>query len=195
MKRLAAAIAAFTLSACTSVPLSTMWQMRNADPLSMDPADVRVAARLPEQYDIAPGQATMTLSVERETTKERVAEEFTLAQTDIIGSPLLAREQKDGYRIVTFWVAEKDRARFRQFQTTAKRWKTETPGNVRGEMNLSVQPCLEDGKPLGQVRVSSYIQMEPGADFMVLTKDLDLARQMNANGPTGEVKACPDDGS
>ncbi|GGD06909.1 hypothetical protein [Aquisalinus flavus] len=193
MKRLAAAIAALTLSACTSMPLSTMWQMRNADPLSMDPAEVRAAARLPEHYDIAPGRAIMSLSVEREKTQERVAEKFTLAQTDIVDSPMLAKEQKEGYHIVTFWVAETDRARFRQFQATAKRWKTETPGEVRGTMSLMVQPCLEEGKPLGQVRVSSYIQMAADADFIVLTKDIDLSRQYDVDGLTREVKTCPRD--
>jgi len=194
MKISAVALAALVfsaLSACTSMPLSTMWQMRNADPLSMDPADVRVAARLPEHYNIAPGQATMSLSVERQKTRERVAEEFTLAQTDIIDSPRLAKEEKEGYRILTFSVAEKDRARFRQFQNTAKRWKTETPDDARGQMSLTVQPCLQEGKPLGEVRVSSYIQMESGADFMVLTKDLDLARQYDVDGLTREVKPCP----
>ncbi|NHK27022.1 hypothetical protein FF098_003775 [Parvularcula flava] len=192
MRFLAIALSLFALSACTSMPLSTMWQMRNADPLSMDPAEIRVAARVPEHYNIAPGQATMSLSVERDRTKERVAEEFTLAQTDIIDSPRLEKEQKDGHRILTFWIAEKDRGRVRQFQNTAKRWKTETPGEVRGEMSLTVQPCLEEGKPLGQVRVSSYIQMQSDADFMVLTKDLDLTRQYDVDGLTREVKTCPD---
>ncbi|KAF0211543.1 MAG: hypothetical protein FD172_1786 [Methylocystaceae bacterium] len=43
------ALAAAMLAACSHVPVSTMWALRNFDAASVDPTVLRAAVRLPEK--------------------------------------------------------------------------------------------------------------------------------------------------
>ncbi len=55
------ALAAAMLAACSHVPVSTMWALRNFDAASVDPAALRAAVRLPETFEPQKGGVTLKI--------------------------------------------------------------------------------------------------------------------------------------
>ena len=55
------ALAAAMLAACSHVPVSTMWALRNFDAASVDPAVLRAAVRLPETFEPQKGGVTLKI--------------------------------------------------------------------------------------------------------------------------------------
>lgn len=190
MRYLAVLLALLLLPACSSMPLASMWQLRNADPLTTDPAEVRLAVRLPAIYDLPPGTVKMTLSLDRASTGEKVAETFLLESTDEVTSPFLLGQRKDGYDITIYWIAEDDYARLRNWQRTARRWKEETPGETKGSLSISTKPCLAEGTAMKKVLVSSYILMDGQEDFVTLNKDVDVVKTLDMSGLPDTLEAC-----
>ena len=50
------------ITACTSVPLSTMWKLRNFDPLQADPSQIRIAVITDKIVQLKDDAVTIELS-------------------------------------------------------------------------------------------------------------------------------------
>ena len=73
---LTAALLVAALSACTQVPLASLWQLRKFDFEGFDPSALRVALRLPAQVALRPDGLRVQIKVTREATGAQVEDSF-----------------------------------------------------------------------------------------------------------------------
>lgn len=154
------------LSGCASVVLPTAARLSGIDPLTAEPSDFEVVARLSPGLDIAPGGAVFTLSATRgdgETLEESV---------------VLAREG-DAFRI-----GDADLPRVRAFQSRVLDWKA-TEAGARGSMRMDVTGC-QSGPIAGDAAVSVDIRLTDGGPFLPLLRPVPLGAEVLA-----EMGPCP----
>jgi hypothetical protein len=75
---LAIAALATMLSACASIPLTTMWKLRSfsaQDLKALNPADIRVVVKAPEQLRFEPNQTTLDVNLTPRETQEKILHE------------------------------------------------------------------------------------------------------------------------
>ena len=112
------ALTAAMLAACSHVPVSTMWALRNFDAASVDPAVLRAAVRLPESFEPQKGGVTLKIGWWRDG-EEKAKHEMTFALKETTApedvAPL-AGEKKEGTRIYAFRVDPADYAAIRARQ-------------------------------------------------------------------------------
>lgn len=66
------------LSACASIPMSTMWKLRSFsgnDLKTLNPADIRVVVKVPDVLKFEPDQTNLDLTLTPEDTKQKVLHE------------------------------------------------------------------------------------------------------------------------
>ncbi|MGH8413795.1 MAG: hypothetical protein ACRESX_03600 [Gammaproteobacteria bacterium] len=70
--------AAVLLSACASIPFSTMWKLRSfngEDLKTLNPVDIRVVVKLPEKLQFEPDKTTLDVALTPKDVRQTVLEE------------------------------------------------------------------------------------------------------------------------
>ena len=193
MKRISILLLSLALMACTSIPLSTMYKMRDFDPLSADPSEIQVAIQIPNDYALPEESVTIHLAAKNILTEKAVDETFILASTNLSPSPLLKKQQNQNSDITIFWLTEADQRRMRNTQRTISKMKEEAPKGVKGSLSVSAKPCRTNptSKISNQVLMTTYIKIATEQDFIPLTKNVNLARQMDLETLEKELPICP----
>lgn len=140
-----ASLASLALVAgCSMLNYGTVADLRQADPLSVHPADYALVLTLPEGLDIAPGSGRLLVAVSTDETT--LQDEFVLAR-DVSGDS------------ATLFVAKADHARVLAFQKQAKALKLEDPKNASGSLGFHLLPCLQGAGPADDATLSVAIRL------------------------------------
>ena len=151
-------IAVLGLSACSAVPLATAMRLGALDPLSADPAGMAVVLELPEGLGIEEGTAQLSL-------RARAAD-----GAEVSGRYALEQGTDGAWR-----VRAGDRARLRADQARAADWERADPEGTEGQFSVSLGPCRTGDAPIAEGRVSASFQLEPGAPFLPLLRNVPVA--------------------
>lgn len=179
------------LAACSSVPVTTMWQLRDLDPMALEPTEVRAAMRVPVRIGTA-GINSLKLDLTMKTADgaNEVSESIELERLDTVLSGHLRGQRKEGYEIAVFALSDSDTARIRAFQQTAKAWKARYKDDLDFDIGLSYSFCRTgQANPGAPLPFTSYIKISGEKDFLTLTKELDMRKQVAGGGPE-VITAC-----
>lgn len=171
------------LGACSHVPVSTMWALRNFDAAAVDPAALRAAVRLPDAFEPRPGGVTLTVGWRREGEEPHEAKivlKETAAPEDV--APL-THEKNAGTRLYVYRVDPADYAEIRARQKAFLEEKARNPGATRGSFGVAADACRRGAFPDGPLLTTSYLRTQQGGAYLTLLGDVDLRAAVTAEKP------------
>lgn len=187
MSRFLALILVLPLAACSHVPVSTMWALRNFDAATVDPSTLRAAVRLPETFEPQPRGVTLTVGWSREGGEKHEAKFFlreTAAPEDV--GPL-AGERKAGTRIYAYKVDPADYAAIRARQKEFLDEKARNPGKTRGSLGVGAEACRRGDFPQGPLLTTTYLRTQPSGAYLTVLKNLDMREAATAEKPLDDL--------
>lgn len=166
-------IIAVSATACASIPVHTMWKLRNVDPLQLHPATIKAATRVPEGVNIS--RLSLTFDLTSDATDEAIKTSIELEPATYSGSAYLKRQEMAGYIVTTYQIGKDNHAALRSFQTKARNLKRTYRNNLDFNFGLSFAVCLKpDAEKPVEVPVTTYIKIDEKSDFLTLTKATDI---------------------
>ena len=163
------------LTGCGHVPVSTMWALRNFDSLSVDPAHLRAAVRLPRAFQPRPGGVKVVATWGRKGVPESEKKiEIALQETSLSSEgPALAREIRHGAYLQVYRVAPDDVPRLRALQAEIARAKAEKRAD-HGSLGVGADACRIDDLPDGPILMTTFLKTSDETGWLTVLKDIDL---------------------
>jgi len=179
------ALAAAMLAACSHVPVSTMWALRNFDAASVDPAVLRAAVRLPESFEPQKGGVTLKIGWWRDgEAKSKHEMIFALRETTAPEDVApLADERKAGTRLYAFRVEPADYAAIRARQKEFLEEKARDPGKTHGSFGVGADACRRGDFPEGPLLTTTYLRTQPSGPYLTVLKNLDMREAATKEKP------------
>jgi len=161
------------LAGCTTMPVTTMVKLARTDFTTVDPAELRIAVKLPQGLRPRPQGVRLRLIVTVDEVKQEQA--FVLADLDNADELLsLAGELSKGYAIYAFRLDPADLPRLLAMR--AEMLERKARGG-RGSLTLNVAAEACRTGPLPKVTLlTTFLRTDRGGDFFALTRDVDLRK-------------------
>ena len=176
-------LAAVFLSACTSVPLTTLYKLHKIDPMEADPAQIKVAIRADDRIGIREGGAKIEVKFEAEDGSLNIDETYLV---EIIRNPDMSAELlagiNPGESVTVLGLTQSDIQRMRAVQSSVAAISKDDP---EGSGSLGVfldGVCLQSKMPEGTVLIDIFLQTSDQDGFFVLSRNLDLRKQSMQDG-------------
>jgi len=189
----AIAVAALSLGACSHVPAKTMWQLRNFDPMTTDPARLRAAVAMPKEALPQKGGAKLVMTQARKgggdaQTIEIALEEAPLAAETGLG----AVEPHAGQEVRAFRIPASEVPRLLEAREAARARAEKEPGVFQGTLSVGIDGCRKADAPIPkEFRVSTWLKTAETSAYVPLLDDVDLVALVGAEKLAAEAKVCP----
>ncbi|MEM8694173.1 MAG: hypothetical protein AAGG57_20190 [Pseudomonadota bacterium] len=184
------------LSACASVNPAGLIAASRLDPVNTAPAEIAVALGVPETVRLRDGDAVFRIVFESEDPDARSLVDETV--------PLLVREIDDsgplpsaaGEIVYTARFAPEDAVRIAEAQAKIRAFRAQ---GIEGQGTLGVMVdggCVA-GPALDALPVSTWLQTNPEAGFVSLTRRQDVFKALderNAKALRAQLAPCDDQG-
>lgn len=188
-----AALALFPLVAlagCLTTPPSSMLQLSRISPLEADPAAIRLAARLPEPLIVRDGDIRLRISFDGGTDATRLVEEYAAVVIDApAGTPGIV-SGSETERTYVAALSESDAASLRAVQRRIVEWRA-TGVEGQGRLAVTATACAAGTVPDGPILLTTWMRTAQDEPFFVLTRNVDLRRQIERGGATvNAIETC-----
>jgi hypothetical protein len=163
------------MTACAHVPPASLWSLKDFDPLTADPAQLRAAVVLPVAIMPKPGGVKFDIVHERKNGAER--RELSIALEAIPNSAEgLGRlpTPRAGSAIHVFRIPPADIGRVTAFRAGILEHRVTEPDAWRGSVSISAAGCAGGPLPSGPLVVDTYLKTEKTPDFVPLVQGFDL---------------------
>ena len=178
------------LSACASVNPVGLAKLAAMDPLSADPQQISVAARLPESLRLRTGDLIMVVKTDGVTGPGAIDETFYLAVADAAPGDAGLVIPEDGERLQTARVAPGDIERLRATQARARTLKAAGTAKGKGSLTVSARGGCKTGEfGDGRLVMNLYMQTETGGEWFPVVSALDLRRALD-DEMLDKIPAC-----
>lgn len=169
------ALPALALAACGYVPLSSMPKLAQIDMATTDPAKFRAGFAGPGA--LRPAQSPSAMIVSVKVGDEALAiHRLALARVeDPVEVAALARQQPGDRGVYLFRLSPQDAEKLAAIRAEALARKSE---GKRGELTIAISPnfCRSAELAPGPVLIDTYLRMSELADYVALTRSVDLRR-------------------
>jgi hypothetical protein len=180
------ACAAFALSGCGHMPVTSMVKLARVDFETSDPAQLRAAIKLPRELRTRPNGVSLRIAVRVGRAPEE-AREFLLRE---LPPPTeLAREAGADTHIFAYRIDDADLPRLAAFRTELIAKKS---SGQRGSITISVQPqaCKAAELPDGPVYLTTYLRTAETGSYVTLARDVDLRTLPAADAIVEKIPRC-----
>lgn len=184
----AALIAALASAGCGHVPVSTMWALRNFDSLSVDPALLRAAVRLPRAFQPRPGgvKVVATWGKKGDPASEKKID-IALQETSLSAEgPALGKEIRQGHYLQVYRVAPDDVPRLRALQAEIARAKAQRQAD-HGSLGVGADACRIDDLPEGPILMTTFLKTSEETGWLTVLKDIDLRAAVTKDKPLEDI--------
>lgn len=182
------------MSACTVVPIKTLYKLYKTDISTLNPRLLRAAVRLPEYLDEGKKGMVITLSSWKGGTKKEDSKtntvEFKLetVSTELELSPL-KRFKKAGTQLIVYKLAEKDIAAFEHFRAQHNKDKGES-GKQQGSFSASSDACRKGDIPNKPLLISNWLRVDLLDGYLPVLIDYDLKKEINKKSLNEVLPLC-----
>lgn len=160
---------AIMLTACTSIPLTSLPRLMGLDMDTIDPAAIEVAVRLQNGLALPPEGVTLFYELNNTETGEEIGGDFPMVPLDEPLTPFLKRKATRDRTVLRFRLDEEQAARMREVRETALGWKDTCDGNCSISFAVNTKPCVEEGtNPFRELKFSVYLKTDQERDFFTL---------------------------
>lgn len=182
--------AVILLSACTAIPVKTLYKLATTDMMAVDPAILRAGVRMPDWVEPRPHGVKLELGMQQEGTAP-VAERFSLESIPAaLEGNTLAAEARPDYQLYAYRLAAQDIPRFEAFRQTLKMKKAETGGKTTGSLSIGVDACRKTELPAGKIPVTTYLRLDAESGYLPLVVDYDLKKPVDGKNLAELIPPC-----
>lgn len=162
--------------------------MRNFDSLSVDPAFLRAAVRLPRAFQPRPGGVKVVATWGRKgdpASEKKI--EIALQETSLSAEgPALANEIRQGHYLQVYRVAPEDVPRLRALQAEIARAKAEKQAD-HGSLGVGADACRIDELPDGPILMTTFLRTSKETGWLMVLRDVDLRTVATKEKPLEEI--------
>lgn len=181
------------LAGCTSVPLGSLWALRQLDFWTLDPAQLHAMALLPAGVGAQPEALKVTLKAQRGGGSAEVAEEhLALRAAAAIQAP--PGPTPAGAHWLPLAFDDADAARFNAFRTRLQAWKAADGKVADRNFHLSVEPALCSHLPGGvetkKVVISAWARWQAGQEMLAVLDGASLKDVADKSTLPARLPAC-----
>lgn len=176
-----AALASLALSACSHVPVATIYELWNFDMAKADPSELRAAIRIPNTLRPQPGGVVLTVTKTGAAPPAR--HDFVLEEVKETSerTPLLTRE-RIGFSVHAFRISNADAARIRELQAS--------PGGG-GSIGIAAKACRTTDLPKDAILSSTFLKVDRARGYLTVLEDVDLRKELGDVNLDQEIPPCP----
>jgi hypothetical protein len=187
----AAAVAALVLAACTTIPVSSLWALRKIELMTLDPAQLRAAIRLPAGVGLQRDAVAVDLKVEHAATGETFAERLWLRARPAPGGAWPGERDTTGqWQLLALDVG--DQQRLQALRARVAAWKAaSTTGEARSRLSLQLSPqaCRRGAGPaLTDLRLTAWLHWAATPGWLPMLDDAPLSSLLPDDTPP--LPAC-----
>lgn len=179
LKSLVLPVACLAVTACASVNPAALAKLASLDPLTADPSQIAVAARLPEALKLRTGDLMMVVKTNGADGPGKIDETFYLEVSEAEAGDAGVIVPDDGERLQTARVAPQDIERLRATQAKASAMKAAGGAKGKGSLTVSAKGgCRVAELPDGPLMLNIYMQTENNGDWFPVVNRLDVKRAL-----------------
>lgn len=178
LRILALSLSILAGTACSYVNTSTLARLTTLSPLEADPADFTVFISLPNDINLVPGSAKLTLQADRADTGEAFAETYILDE----------KRSEVGDQI--YRIAPEDIPDLRTNQALARAWEAEAPEATSGTLSFTLEACKTVDTPDLNGVIQVDLSIAEDGPRMPLISDLPLSLY-ETQAERGKIRPCP----
>ena len=176
------------LSSCASVNPVGLAKLAALDPLSADPQQISVAARLPQSLKLRTGDLIM--AIKTADGPDKIDETFFLAVSDASPGDAGVILPAEGERLQTAKLATQDLERLRATQAKARALKAAGGAKGKGSLTVSAKGGCKTAEFTDEpLNLNLYMQIEASGDWFPVVNALDL-RQALGEELLAKFPAC-----
>lgn len=181
------------LTACGSVPVTSLWKLRKLNLETLDPAALRAAVVHAPGLQLHGHSLELTVAVSRKlrtaggaTTTETLEEKLPLQELRSTAERSPLAEYDGPQAVVQVWrIDPAALPRLQALRTQALGWKTADPGPKELSLGLELAGCQRGGSQGPRQRtVTTLIRFTEQGEYIPIVRNMDLADAM----PTEELK-------
>ncbi len=183
----AAALAALLLAACGSIPVSSLWKLRNLNLETLDPAALRAAVVHHPSLQLDNAALQLTVSVSRivrqpngTTTTELLEEKLPLQELRSTAERSALVDYDRPQQQTQVWRIDPTALpRLQALSARALAWKGTDDGKRELGLGLELAGCQPAGAPQHR-RVTTLMRFTERGDYIPILRNMDLADAMPA---------------
>lgn len=182
-------LSSLLVSACTAIPVKTLYKLATTDPLTLDPVVMRVAARMPDWIEPRPDGAKLEITTQLDG-KTDTKETFILQSIPLaLAQTALAKETKAGFQLYTYRINPNDIPRLLALREKVKARKA-AGIKEHGTMGISVAACRKGELREGAIPISNYLSLNPEEGYLPVLVDYDLRKPVKGQNLAEQLPAC-----
>lgn len=196
MKYLFIAVLIITINACTSIPLRTIYKLRNASPLQAPAEHIRVAIRADKNLQIKQGNVQLQLGYQTADNQLDIQDiyfvevlEYHLNHNKSQLPQILLDDLTKEQQIIILRLSKEDSAQFKQRQQLITQYEQQGKKG-QGMLIASINGgCYKTTQRPQQIPTDIFVQFDPQDGYLLFVEDLDiLSHEHMANTEIGRCK-------
>jgi hypothetical protein len=187
--RALACVATLALSACTSIPISSIYKLSRIDFMTTDLRLFRFALTIPNDLKPKPGGVQLDLAYtqgEKPEEKRVVKLEESLASPDFVGLP----NAPQGTKTYVYKLPQKEVTTLNKIRSDAILAKAR---NQKGSLSMGIAAkefCANNTIPKTPLLVTTYVLSSENNEYVVLTRDIDLRGDATISASLDSLAPC-----
>lgn len=178
----------FTAS-CGTMPVSSIYKLRNFDIKTTNLAKFHAAVRIPQSLAIRQQGVKIDLGFKSEKAKIKFTEHIVMQQIDSLPSQALDDAQKSGHKIFIFKLNDSDAQKMRAVRSRINRLAKKHEDGV-GSLSIDVETCKRGALPDGPLYLSTYLKSAELEDFVVMVNNVDLKKIDEVEENLNKIPPC-----
>ena len=179
------------LASCATIPVTSIYKLRNFDLATTDVSRLRVAVQVPRSIRIRPAGVTMIVAARLENGSFNQQEAFVLEELDrLTGSAEPQPKPAKWTHVAAYRLKSADTDRISGFREKIAQLKQRHGDEVTGSISIDVDSCARTLIADGPVLITTWIKSEETVEYVVLNRNLDLRRKSEKARQVLEIKPC-----
>ena len=175
------------LAGCSSIPLSSLYQLKKLDILSTNPEFLSIAIRTHKAFNLREGDVLFSMGYHADDIK--LDEQYIVKPTQSRINPSRIPLTQNDQHIIQLLLSDTDVKRMRALQQKIKQHKA-AGGNGKGYMTVAlVGICRGNDIPSGYLAADTFIKTEEITDYIPLVQDFNLRKQQE--GWNNNIESWP----
>ena len=177
------------LSACSSIPISTMYKMMTMNPLEIDPRQLVVAVDSPEEVSIQTGDVVILFKYETPQDNSIIEHEFLVeVNPNYKIPPELKEEERNNRKLTILQLNKHDASVMYQAQQKIKAY-TETHDDGIGDFTIQIKAsCMTKNYFSDELVLTLFLKLHGDEEFFTFLEDIDVMELRNKHQPESNKK-------
>lgn len=176
------------ITACTNIPLSTMYKMMNFSPLELDPRELVVAVKVPHGMKVRTGDLIVDFGFKAKDEKDSFKHKFLVqVNPNYQLPPELAKEAVLRDNMTILQLSKEDALTMYNGQQAVKKYR-ENSDDGAGSFGLKIESaCRDENFSINDSKLNIYVKLEKDEEFFIFTQDLAL---VDMSGALEKIPSC-----